>query len=473
MILGILFITRDVLVYSYPDDQTNDTFLGFTFPFLAHILTPKTTLCDKKFHLKVHQVEFVGHPTLLNVDRPGTGLIYSRKVQKSILKASNQSAISMYHIVFAMGNCQKDEIDLVYENCLLNLTAGFKYEQLRRGYISSETELILNIKEEYHRKSMSENDLQTRILEASSLARTLTKVYKAMKGQEDPHILINNSVNLSFQPDLNKLRMLGKPILLGTFKTTYPNIRPFYSLLLHYDPEQILANLPKDSSPVLINLIQSVTPTTSFEQLQTILNVSLSQIYRFASHLHFWGQARIIQVISSKNFYTLSETADFSNFAKLSSEFNTNFAPLEMVTLLNQLSIPGPYNKLIHSRELRNLYLEAIAFLLRSHLVIQLHMYLLLLVPGRIVQKVTNIEGAQPVIIPEPGNPSPIEAEYIKLMILSQPNPTIQGLFERLVPYMNGMCHLDEITFQENITRKELKNVMNHYNDEIITSLHQ
>ena len=67
------------LVCSYPSDDSKT--LGFDSSFLADILSPKTSLCDQKFHLKVHGIDFLGHPTLLNVDRPGTGLVYSRVVK--------------------------------------------------------------------------------------------------------------------------------------------------------------------------------------------------------------------------------------------------------------------------------------------------------------------------------------------------------------------------------------------------------
>ncbi len=57
----------------------------------------------------------------------------------------------MFHLVFALKNCEKDEIDLIYEHCLLKITSCLKYEQLRRGYVRAETELILNLRDNFHR----------------------------------------------------------------------------------------------------------------------------------------------------------------------------------------------------------------------------------------------------------------------------------------------------------------------------------
>jgi nitrogen permease regulator 3-like protein len=400
-LLGILFVSYSSrghqLVFSYPE-ITNDTFLGFESSFLADILSPKTQLCDKKFHLRVEQVDFVGHPTLLNVDRPGTGLIYSRKVQKSILKATRLSPLTMFHLVFAMGETTVEEIDLIYEHCLLKVTNAFKFEQLRRGYIREQTELILQLRDQQQqllRESTQNRELtgagrildisqssqmipeETNLIEQTPLAKTIIQVFQAFHSHLRQNVItINNSVSFSIQTDLSKLIALTEPIVPGTFKTTYPAPRPYHSLLLLQDPEETMLSLPLNASPFLIRMIQTTTPTTSFEQLQTALNCSLSQIYRFAAHLHFWGKAKIIQTISSRSFYVVSDNSDLAVMGRVSSEFNTRFSPLELEKVLQDVSIPKPYHNIIPTKELKNLYLESIAFLLRHELVVQVHMYL-------------------------------------------------------------------------------------------------
>jgi hypothetical protein len=83
-------------------------------------------------------------------------------------------------------------------------------------------------------------------------------------------------------------------------------------------------------------------------------------------------------------------------------------------------------------------------------------------------------------MIQDPNNACPFERECISLLVQSQHNPFIRNTFERLIKYMNGKYPLDEITFQENLTRyyrfknrKELKLILGHFRDEIITTLHQ
>jgi hypothetical protein len=309
-------------------------------------------------------------------------------------------------------------------------------------------------------------------IEQTFLAKTIIQVFQAFHSQQHQTIItINNSVSFSIQTDFSKLIALGDGIVSGTFKTRYPTPRPYHSLLLLEDAEEILNSLPRNASPFLIRFIQTTTPTTSFEQLQTTLNCSLSQIYRFAAHLHFWDKARIIQTISSRNFYVVSDEADLAMMGRLSSEFHTRFSPLELEKVLQDVSIPKPYHTIIPTKELKNLYLEAIAFLLRHELVVQVHMYLVLMIPKLIVVKVTNQENE--MIVPDPSNATPIEQECIQMLAQNQHNPMVRNLFERLLKYMNGTCPLDEITFQENLSRKELKTVLGQFRDEIITTLHQ
>jgi hypothetical protein len=75
------------------------------------------------------------------------------------------------------------------------------------------------------------------------------------------------------------------------------------------------------------------------------------------------------------------------------------------------------------------------------------------MIPKWIVKKVTQNSDAKEMIVSEPANPSPVEQECIQTLSQNQHNPMVRGLFERLVKYMNGLCPLEEITFQENLTR--------------------
>jgi hypothetical protein len=48
-------------------------------------------------------------------------------------------------------------------------------------------------------------------------------------------------------------------------------LRPYHALLLLYDPEEIVFNMPIDSSSLLIELIQVVTPTQWYIELLIVV----------------------------------------------------------------------------------------------------------------------------------------------------------------------------------------------------------
>ena len=461
MLEGVFLVTDSSpggqLVFSYPELK-DGTFRGFGAASLADILTPKGPLCDTKFHLRVGTINFLGHPTMLNVDRPNTGLIYSRKVQKAIMQSSGPGlTTTMFHLVFAITDCENDELDLIYEHCLVRLTQGFKFEQLRRAYIRKESEIIMDIKEK-EKQSDEPSNLMQAIINGSSLARTLVCIYRSMKGEIPPHIVINGSVRLSIQPNLETIRSIDLPIILGSNTQGILALRPYKALLLLHDPVDVLDRLPVGSSPSLIQLIQNVNPALSFEQLQTKLNMPLSQIYKISSHLHYWGQGRIIQAVSTKNFYVVSAKADFTAIARLQSEFTVKFAPLELTKVLSDISQPKPLHTVIPEKDMRVVYLEAISFLLRHEIILQLHMALVLIIPKAVTEKLSNKRDAKDLVISDPTSPSPLAKLSIEYLCSTIHNPVILELFQRILPHINGQTPLDEIMFQENLSRQVVTN---------------
>ncbi len=134
---------------------------------------------------------------------------------------------------------------------------------------------------------------------------------------------------------------------------------------------------------------------------------------------------------------------------------------------------------------MRQLYLEAMGFLMINSLVVQLYMYLFLQIPDSVIEKVsqrhTVLEHQRKTfMVQDPTKPSEYEAECIQVLTESRYSPIVRGLFTRygdllncrLVPYLNGKSHLEEIIFEEGLTKKELKLVMSSYREEIVSTLH-
>ncbi|KAJ3010132.1 Nitrogen permease regulator 3 [Thoreauomyces humboldtii] len=408
--------------------------------------------------------------------------------------AASAHQLSMFNLVFAMqpSNGQR-EVDAMYTHVISKVTAALKYEQLKRGYIRREAELILSIKDDAQCKPSDHaygEELMTRILAESTLAKCLSEIYSSITTTSSAHVVVNASVDLSLHiPDYRHGLQAGLTSGLGchpahsphsraaaplspTSDATlialdareYPILRPYHALLLLHDPEEVLKELPLDPLPLLVELIQVVTPTQCLEQLQTMLDCSLSQLYRLAAHLVHWQKAKIIDVISMRNVYVVSPDAPLDKLPCLIEDFQTRFPQLDLPSVLADLSIPRPYSVIVPQKELRTLYLEILTYLLRHNLVHQLHMYIYLMIPysvsknasargnGNHPPEIMPIAGPTALVIPDPANATEQQRDWIDQVACEQP-AAIASLFLRLVPYFSGKCHVEEIVFRENLTR--------------------
>lgn len=136
-----------------PTIVQSNTFLGFEPDFLSDIFSPKKALCDAKFELCIDHVLFVGHPTLV---KPHQRMWSSSEgLSRFRAESSDESTVSdddekrrhltMFNLVFAMQ--AQDPVD-VHDCILAPVTAALKHEQLKRGYVKTQADLILSIREQ-------------------------------------------------------------------------------------------------------------------------------------------------------------------------------------------------------------------------------------------------------------------------------------------------------------------------------------
>ncbi|RUS29887.1 nitrogen permease regulator of amino acid transport activity 3-domain-containing protein [Jimgerdemannia flammicorona] len=426
------------------------------------------------------------------------------------------------------------------------------------------------------------------ILNASSLARDIKHVFDSICNNTIAHIILNDFIDLSLQiPTLGSGNSMlyaaleGDyysmiPDLVGTSGSgngygyecdTYPILCPYHALLLLNDPEEVLQNVPMDSSPTLIHLVQMLTPTLNLHELSMLLDCSLAQVYRLSAHLIYWRKAKLIHTIAVRNIYIVSPQANLSEYVStpsvmvrmnkpsilsrtrmhihvpsitpfpwrdlptqphfvslsaLTKDFNKHIPTLDLPFLLASLSTPRPFSHIIPSKDQRTLYLEAITYLLRKDLVIQLHQYFVLMVP-RHVQVVyarprenegetgeeadavgSSGDQGQPelpstlfeldeatTVVSGPGQATEVERGWVLRLAEEKGGPKeVIELFQSyspalaseyfgrfsskigLVHYFNGKHHIEEILWRNRITRKQLRMVTEWFRDELVSVYH-
>ncbi|KAJ2957961.1 hypothetical protein NQZ79_g6399 [Umbelopsis isabellina] len=484
-----------------------DVVFGIDTGFLADALAPKTPLRDRKFQMSIDDLTFVGHPVSLTADDQQQQQIRRQAAEEAAANRrtskgsdattdddshSSTTHITQFHVVFVLSPPDlqlNSQIDMFYDHIIKRYTTALRYEQLRCEYVKHEADKVLVIKEEAFNKNTPYSQVMQSILAESSLARDIKHIFTALSTNSIAHVIVNDFIDLSLQLPVvgnqQKLSMLlqypgaTNPVNesvasiygVGTYEyDKYPILCPYHTLLLLEDPEEVLKSMPLDSNPTLVQLVQILTPTQSLQELHMLLDCSLAQIYRLAAHLIYWRKAKLIHTIHARNVYAVSPVAKLDNLKELEADFQLHVPGLDLPILLAQLSSAKPLYMVAPAKELRQQYCEAITYLLRFDIVIQLHMYLMLVASAKEVAPTTT--GSEEQLGSSPGD------DWVKRFASDKAPREVAELLERtnytlrLVPYLNGRHHMEEIMFREGVTRKQLNLVLKYYSDYIVTLYH-
>ncbi|XP_053328077.1 GATOR complex protein NPRL3 isoform X2 [Spea bombifrons] len=447
----------------------------FSDIILATILATKSDMCGKKFELKIDNVRFVGHPTLLQ-----HALCQVSKTNPSPKR--EMPTMILFNVVFAL----RANADPSVINCMHNLSRRIaivlQHEERRCQYLTKEAKLILAIQDEV--STMSENG-----------------------GPQSPfhHIL-------------------PKCKLAKDLKETYD--RPYHAMLLLKDEKILLNELPLDCSPALVRIIKSASAVKNLQQLAQDADLALLQVFQLAAHLVYWGKAIIIFPLCENNVYMLSPNANVGLYSSLAEKFSTQFPaqdlplvlakfslPLSLSEFKNPLSPPGQETNLI----------QMVIWMLQHRLLIQIHTYVCLLVPqsedsslsknedtpfatrigGRSLSTPNALSFGSPTSSDDmtltspsmdnssaellPGGDSPVNkratenllaslSENEKEAILNVPaaqNQEDLKMFTRLIHYFWGHHHLEEIMYNENMRRSQLLMLFDKFRSVLVVTNHE
>ncbi|KAJ8948159.1 hypothetical protein NQ318_009250 [Aromia moschata] len=124
---------------------------GFTDEVLSSLLAVKSELCNRKFELKVNDVRFVSHPTLLQ-----------------LRTKQDDSGIMLVNVVFALQALASHSVVKCYHDLSKRMGIVLKYEEKRCGYVSEQTQLMTSVHDDFYSNNPGAA-FQT-ILEKCSLA---------------------------------------------------------------------------------------------------------------------------------------------------------------------------------------------------------------------------------------------------------------------------------------------------------------
>ncbi|CAH1115368.1 unnamed protein product [Psylliodes chrysocephalus] len=337
---------------------------GFTDEVLSSLFAVKTELCNRKFELKVNDVRFVSHPTLLQL---------RNKQEKE-----DESGM-LINIVFALQALASHSVVKCYHDLSKRMGIVLKYEEKRCGYVSEQTQLMTTAHDDGYTNGPS--SAFKIILEKCSLANNIKKMYDDLCTTGLVNLRINRWIPLSFclPQKVHQWHMRGKIVEPEDIDRCLSALRPYHSLLLLHPLHQKNDFTSLDGSPSLDRMLTQYSPLKNLQTLAADSDLTLTHVFELTAHLVYWAKATVIFPICSTNKYVISPNAPIHLNSPLVEKFSDTFPGLNLIRVISEFSLPTSLgqkcNPLCHPSQQSQL-VQTIIWLLQHHLLLQLHTYI-------------------------------------------------------------------------------------------------
>ncbi|KAG1659950.1 GATOR complex protein NPRL3 [Nymphon striatum] len=440
---------------------------------LSNLFAVKNDLANQKFEMKINDVRFVGHPSSLQANKDNLWH-WSSKEQQTL-----KTTINLFNVVFALRANASHSIVNCYHKFSQRIVAALWHEEMRCNYLSNEAKIMVNAHDEVN--AMPE-DCEVSpfeiILKKSELAMELETVYK----------------------------------------------EPYHGILLLEESEILLDSLPHDASPSLARLISIYSPVKCLQTLATDCDLTLTHVYELVGHLLVWAKATVIYPLCSSNVYILSPKAPTHITSPLMATFIEKFPGMSLLAIMSEFSLPtsvSHWNNPVESHDYQTHDIQIIVWMLQHRLLIQLHTYIYFIASK---SSLTNLE-----LLLKTGKgqlPSDYEAElstsddlsenfsrsvklsesadsFVNLAPESESLSSFKGFMNnssadispedkdttlnmpdsisqedvmqlvKLLPYLRGQHHLEEIMYFKNMRRSQLNTIIDKFRHVLITCQHE
>lgn len=314
----------------------------------------------------------------------------------------NETDCSMYqfNLVFVMNPPVVEynhRIDEMFHYIVSRLSLLLRYEQQNSNYIWEESQKIMKLKEELIHLPITTQWEQ--IIEKTSLGKLIFQTYESISKSQILNVEVNGRMR-SFQIPVKTVFSTLPPRTLEIPNgSTLSSLSPFnqlnsiestahldmnddtmghFALILLDDVESIIRDIRVDKDSVFASFIRMIKPGESLLKLSVLSGLGIQEVKLFANHLVYWRRAKAILPVSSRNTYIVSPMAPIKKIYDDSVRFNRHFPNLPSIsTFLSMVSDisnskPKPISVLIPSRDHRDLYLDAITWLLKYGYLVQL-----------------------------------------------------------------------------------------------------
>ncbi|XP_073915904.1 GATOR1 complex protein NPRL3 isoform X4 [Castor canadensis] len=415
---------------------------GFSDVILATILATKSEMCGQKFELKIDNVRFVGHPTLL---QHGLG-----QVSKTDPSPKREApTMILFNVVFAL----RANADPSVINCLHNLSRRIatvlQHEERRCQYLTREAKLILALQDEVSTMAEANEGPQSpfhHILPKCKLARDLKEAYDSLCTSGVVRLHINSWLEVSFCLP-HKIHYAASSLIPPeAIERSLKAIRPYHALLLLSDEKSLLGELPIDCSPALVRVIKTTSPVKNLQQLAQDADLALLQTQLI--QMVVWMLQRRLLIQLHTYVCLMASPSEEEPRLREDMPFTARVGGRSLSTP-NALSFGSPTSSddmTLTSPSMDNSSAE--------------------LLPS----------GDSPLNKRMTENLLASLSEHERAAILSVPaaqNPEDLRMFARLLHYFRGRHHLEEIMYNENTRRSQLLMLFDKFRSVLVVTTHE
>lgn len=389
-------IIEDVL--QTPQQQTsninNGQLYGFTDEVLSTLFAVKQELCNQKFELKVNDVRFVSHPTLMKSKD-----LNNIKEYEDDHHQQQKSSDILINIVFALYAQASYSIVKCYYELSKKLGYALVFEENRLGYLSNELNIMMKTHDEIAvlleqgnvvvNNNSSNNSINNTelllssfdlVLERSTLAQCLKSIYHDLCTTGLINITINQSVTLSFclPQKAHQFHKKGVIVEPEAIDHCLQSLKPYHGMLLLVDFSELLDCVPPSAASLLLQLCEVYNPLKSLQNMASEADLLIDHVYQLVGHLVYWAKATIIYPLCETNVYVIAPDAPLHTNSPLVEKFSSRFPGMSLFEVISDFSLPTSIGHLttpLQQPARQGILAQMVLWMLQHHLLMQLHTY--------------------------------------------------------------------------------------------------
>ncbi|XP_055418505.1 GATOR1 complex protein NPRL3 isoform X4 [Bubalus kerabau] len=425
----------------HAEDQDGDP--RFSDVILATILATKSEMCGQKFELKIDNVRFVGHPTLLQHTLG--------QVSKTDPSPKREApTMILFNVVFALRAHADPSVISCLHTLSRRIATVLQHEERRCQYLTREAKLILALQDEVSATADANDGPQSpfhHILPKCKLARDLKDAYDSLCTSGVVRLHVNSWLEVSFCLP-HKIHYAASSLIPPeAIERSLKAIRPYHALLLLSDEKSLLGELPLDCSPALVRVIKTTSAVKNLQQLAQDADLALLQT-QLIQMVVWMLQRRLLVQLHTYVCLMASPSEDEPRAREDDAPLATRVGGRSLSTP-NALSFGSPTSSddmTLTSPSMDNSSAE--------------------LLPS----------GDSPLNRRMTESLLASLSEHERAAILSVPaaqNPEDLRMLARLLHYFRGRHHLEEIMYNENTRRSQLLALVDKFRSVLVVTTHE